>query len=170
MKLLPLSTLLAAGLMLAGCASDESSFTVVPPPSGETPVASAKPAAASSAPEELPSAPPESQPESKPTPPPAPAQTKPKSSRPAPAQTRPQPVVTPDTSTGGKVVTYNSVGRFAVLTFPSGAMPKIDQTTFVYRNGVKVGEMKITGPQRDNNIVADVTRGDAQPGDDVRDK
>jgi hypothetical protein len=82
----------------------------------------------------------------------------------------PQPIVTPDTSLSAKVVRYNSVGRFVVLSFPVGQMPQNGQTFFIYREGLKAGEVKITGPQRDNDIVADVTQGDAQAGDDVREQ
>jgi hypothetical protein len=35
---------------------------------------------------------------------------------------------------------------------------------------LKAGEVKISGPQRDNNIVADLVNGDAQVGDEVRDQ
>ncbi|HXC36026.1 MAG TPA: hypothetical protein VNV43_09145 [Candidatus Acidoferrales bacterium] len=81
--------------------------------------------------------------------------------------TNPEPIVTPDTSLSAKVVKYNSVGRFVVLSFPLGQMPQMNQTLFVYRAGIKVGEVRITGPQRDNDIVADLTTGDAEAGDDV---
>ncbi len=79
-------------------------------------------------------------------------------------------IVTPDTSIAGKVVAYNSAGRFAVLSFPAGPMPRQDQGIFLYRGGLKVGEIKITGPQRDNNTVGDLVTGDAQIGDEVRDQ
>jgi hypothetical protein len=81
-----------------------------------------------------------------------------------------EPIVTPDNSLSGKVASYNSVGRFAVLSFPLGKLPKLEQTLFLYRGGLKVGEVKITGPQNDNNIVADLVSGDTQVGDDVRDQ
>jgi hypothetical protein len=84
--------------------------------------------------------------------------------------TQSEPIVTPDTSLQAKVVRYNSVGRFVVLGFPPGQMPQIGQTLSVYRAGLKVGEVKITGPQRDNDIVADLTTGDAESGDDVREQ
>ena len=84
--------------------------------------------------------------------------------------TNPEPIVTPDTSLSAKVVRYNSVGRFVVLSFPVGQMPQMGQVLFIYRAGMKVGEAKITGPQRDNDIVADLTTGDAGAGDDVRDQ
>jgi hypothetical protein len=34
---------------------------------------------------------------------------------------------------------------------------------------MKVGELKVTGPARDQNTVADITAGEAQPGDEARD-
>jgi hypothetical protein len=81
-----------------------------------------------------------------------------------------QTIVTPDNSLAGKVVSYNSVGRFVVLGFPVGQMANMDQTLFLYRAGLKVAEVKITGPQRDNNIVADLVSGDAKVGDEARDQ
>jgi hypothetical protein len=68
------------------------------------------------------------------------------------------------------VTSYNATGRFVVLGFPVGQMPKMDQTFFLYRAGLKVGEVKITGPQRDNNVIADLITGEAQVGDEVRDQ
>jgi len=79
-------------------------------------------------------------------------------------------IVTPDHSLTAKVISYNPAGRFAVLGFPVGRMPRMDQGLFLYRNGLKVGEVKITGPQRDSNIVADLVAGEAQVGDEVRDQ
>ena len=79
-------------------------------------------------------------------------------------------IITPDTSLAARVVSYNATGRFVVLSFPVGRMPAMGQSLFLYRNGLKTGEVKISGPQRDNNIVADVVTGDAQAGDEVRDQ
>jgi hypothetical protein len=87
-----------------------------------------------------------------------------------PAATAPAPIITPDYSLSAKVVSVNTVGRFVVLSFPAGGMPKIDQTLFLYRGGLKVAELRVTGPQQENNIVADLTTGDAQVGDTVSDK
>ena len=88
----------------------------------------------------------------------------------APAAVAPQPIVTPDNSLTARVVSYNASGRFVVLGFPVGQMPKLEQGLFLYRDGMKVGEVKITGPQRENNIVADLVTGEAQVGDEVRDQ
>jgi hypothetical protein len=87
---------------------------------------------------------------------------------PTPVTSAPQPIVTPDNSLTAKVVRYNTVGRFVVLSFPVGQMPQSGQTFFIYRAGMKMGQVKITGPQRDNDTVADLVEGDAQEGDEVR--
>jgi hypothetical protein len=87
-----------------------------------------------------------------------------------PAPTNSPAIVTPDFSVEAKVVSFNSVGRFVVLNFPPGKLPKLQQTFFLYRNDLKVAEVRITGPQEENNIVADLISGDAQSGDDVRDE
>ena len=79
-------------------------------------------------------------------------------------------IVTPDTSLAARWFPCNAAGRFVVLSFPVGQMPKVDQILFLYRDGLKVGEVRITGPQTDNNIVADLVTGDAQAGDEVRDQ
>jgi len=90
--------------------------------------------------------------------------------RATPAAVMPQTIVTPDNSLSARVISYNAAGRFVVLSFPPGQMPKLEQTLFLYRDGMKVGEVKITGPQRENNIVADLVAGEAQVGSEVRDQ
>jgi hypothetical protein len=89
----------------------------------------------------------------------------------APAAAAPQPIVTPDNSLTARVASYNAAGRFVVLSFPVGQMPKSDQSFFLYRDGMKVGEVKIdSSKQYDNFIVADLVTGEAQVGDEVRDR
>ena len=91
--------------------------------------------------------------------------------RSAPASAAATPaIVTPDNSLTARVYSYNSTGRFAILSFPFGKMPAMGQSLFLYRSGLKVAEVKIVGPQRDNNIVADLITGEAQAGDEVRDQ
>jgi hypothetical protein len=77
-------------------------------------------------------------------------------------------IVTPDMALAAKVVSVNEVGRFVVLSFPHDQMPKLEQTMFLYRAGLKVAEVKITGPQQEDNIVADLISGSPQIGDTVR--
>ena len=91
-------------------------------------------------------------------------------SAPQPAAAPPQTIVSPDSSLAAKVISVNTVGRFVVLSFATGQLPKPDQTFFIYRAGLKVAQVKITGPAQDNDIVADLISGDAQVGDAVRDE
>jgi hypothetical protein len=86
------------------------------------------------------------------------------------AAAKPPPIVTPDATLTGRIVSVNSVLRFAVLNFPVGRMAQTGQVLHVYRNGLKVGEVKVSGPQRDDNIVADISTGEAQKGDEVKDR
>src|SRR5262245_44519232 len=79
-------------------------------------------------------------------------------------------IVTPDKGLVGKVVKVNAAARFVVLNFPIGHLPQLEQQLNVYRLGLKVGEVRVTGPQRDDNIVGDVTSGDVVVGDEVRDR
>lgn len=81
-----------------------------------------------------------------------------------------KPVVRSSNALAGKVVSFNSVGGFVVVNFPITRMPAMDQKLSVYRGGFKVGEIKITGPQREDNIVGDLTAGEAKAGDEVRDR
>ena len=64
----------------------------------------------------------------------------------------------------------NEAGHFVVLNFPVGRLPPLEQVFNLYRGGLKVGEVKVTGPKEDENIVADIIAGDAAEGDQVRPK
>jgi hypothetical protein len=78
--------------------------------------------------------------------------------------------VAPPTAITGRVASVNTNARFAVLNFPVGWMPAVDRRLSVYRRGQKVGEVRVTGPQRDLNTVADLVAGEAQAGDEVREQ
>jgi len=79
-------------------------------------------------------------------------------------------IVTPEVALVGKVASVNATARFVVLTFPVGHLPATDAQMSLYRRGLKVGEVKITSMHLDDNVVADLTDGDAEAGDEVRDK
>jgi len=79
-------------------------------------------------------------------------------------------VVAPEEGLMGTVAKANADLRFVVLSFPVGRMPAMGQVLNVYRNGTKVGEVRITGPQQDENVVADMVAGDSRNGDEVREK
>ncbi len=77
-------------------------------------------------------------------------------------------IITPDRTLLGKVIRVNVPGRFVVVNFPIGRLPALEQRFDLYRRGLKVAEVKITGPQMDDNVVADLLTGEAQPGDEAR--
>lgn len=90
---------------------------------------------------------------------------------PAPANaSQPKLIVSPEQALIGTVSKVNAVGRYVVLTFPLGRMPALQQQFSVYRQGMKVGEVRVTGPQLDDNIVADILSGEASSGDEARDR
>lgn len=95
---------------------------------------------------------------------PAPA----KGNRPIITATNDTLTISPGTSILGKITSFNAAGRFAVITFTVGKMPSLGQVLNVHRGGIKVGEVKITGPQRDTNTVGDIVAGEVRAGDEVR--
>jgi hypothetical protein len=85
-----------------------------------------------------------------------------------PGSNLPRLIVTPEGMPIGRVVFFNERGRFVVLNFPVGQMPTLGTQLNVYRGGLKVGEIKASGPQSNDNIVADIVNGEARVGDEVR--
>ncbi len=82
----------------------------------------------------------------------------------------PKIVVTPDKGLVGKIVRVNAADRFVVVNLPPGRVPAVGQSLMVYRRGTKTGELRVTGPQMDDNVVADIVSGEAQAGDEARDQ
>ena len=79
-----------------------------------------------------------------------------------------KPEVTLDEAVVGTVVSVNPALRFLVMDFPVRKLPVLEQRLNVYRNGQKVGEVKVTGPGRDTTIAGDIMVGEARVGDEVR--
>jgi hypothetical protein len=71
---------------------------------------------------------------------------------------------------GGTVSLVNERAGLCVVTFPIGRLPALQSVMKVYRRGVTVGEIQITGPQRDDNIAADILSGELRNGDEARDR
>ncbi|HUD49274.1 MAG TPA: hypothetical protein VMR33_20770 [Candidatus Baltobacteraceae bacterium] len=86
----------------------------------------------------------------------------------APAAKLPTPFITPDLRPVGRVALVDSEARFVVITFPAGTVPQVGQPLNVNHQGLKIGEVKVTGPQRDNDTVADLIAGQAYVGDEVK--
>jgi hypothetical protein len=80
----------------------------------------------------------------------------------------PPVIVTPGSSNSGRISSVNAGARFVVISFASGQLPALERQLGVFRNGLKVAEIKITGPHRDGNTVGDILAGECQAGDEVR--
>lgn len=87
---------------------------------------------------------------------------------PKPPAKRPAPSVTPDLRPVGRVALVNNEARFVVINYPPGNFPQVGQQLNVNHNGLKIGEVKVTGPQRDTDTVADLVTGQAYVGDEVK--
>ena len=92
--------------------------------------------------------------------------------RPAPAHAastnKPAIIVTPGTVVAGKIAFVNTPSGFVILTFPLGTMPPAERRLNVYRQGLKVAELKVGKEQIDVNTVADILIGECRAGDEVR--
>lgn len=77
-------------------------------------------------------------------------------------------IVTPVSANRGRIILVNATARYVVLSCPFGYIPALDHRMNVYRGGLKVGEIKITGPQRDTSTVGDIIAGECQVGDEAR--
>lgn len=78
--------------------------------------------------------------------------------------------VTPRPVILGKVTMVNAELRFVVIDFLLGGVPSRDRRLGVYRAGERVAEVKISGPQSESLIAADVTEGTVQVGDEVKEE
>jgi hypothetical protein len=79
-----------------------------------------------------------------------------------------RPVVTPQWNRDGTVVRVNLTAHFVVVNFPASPPPGPDQVLYVYRDGLRVGEVKVNGPRSGDCVVADIVSGDCRAGDTAR--
>ena len=86
----------------------------------------------------------------------------------APRETTEAQQPTPINESSGRVASVNPGLRFVVVDFAFNPVPQVDQRMSVYRQGQKVGEIKISSQARNNIIAADITAGEAAIGDEVR--
>src|SRR5579871_1441389 len=78
--------------------------------------------------------------------------------------------ITPAQGAIGRVASVNSSLNFVVVTYPIGQLPSVGAQIFVYRNGIRAAELKVSLPQQEDNTVADIVSGNVLVGDEVRDK
>ncbi len=106
----------------------------------------------------------------KPSPPPTVSSGAASSSKAAPA-TAPDAgptIVTPSGARVGRVSLVNGSARYVIVTYAVGELPPRDARLYVFRDGLKVAELKVTDYSRDINAAADIEAGDCKVGDEVR--
>src|SRR5258706_4971816 len=77
-------------------------------------------------------------------------------------------IVSPEDVLAGKVIQVNTNARFVVLNFPIGLLPAVDQRLAVYRRRLKVADVEVNRPHRDDDIVAGIIEGTILLGDAAR--
>jgi hypothetical protein len=77
-------------------------------------------------------------------------------------------IVTPARPKSGRITLVNPSARYVIVTFSLGQLPARESRLYVYRDGLKVAELKVTDFSRDINAVADIVAGECQVGDEVR--
>ncbi|MBM3839542.1 MAG: hypothetical protein FJ398_16555 [Verrucomicrobia bacterium] len=76
--------------------------------------------------------------------------------------------MTPILETKGTVKAVNPTSGFVVIDFYLSKLPQVGQRMNLYRRGLKVGEIKISGPEMSRYIAADIVAGEGQVGDEAR--
>jgi hypothetical protein len=79
-----------------------------------------------------------------------------------------KPRATPLQESSGTIASVNPTLRFVVIDFYLKPLPQVDQRMSVYREGQKIGEVKISSQSRNSIIAADLVAGEARTGDEVR--
>ena len=89
-------------------------------------------------------------------------------SQPAPKGKPDKVVITPVDRITGRIAVVNRALRYVVVDFSRGRLPVADQLLSVYRQGKKVGELKVSRQSQDRNAAADILAGEVRVGDEVR--
>lgn len=77
-------------------------------------------------------------------------------------------MVTPVNPIQGRVTVVNARLRFVIVDFAFSQPPALQARLGLYRDGQRIGEVRISGPVNGTSIVADVLSGVAEVGDLVR--
>lgn len=78
------------------------------------------------------------------------------------------PSVTLVLPTSGRIHAVNDGGQFVVIDYTLGGLPPQQSLLSVYRNGEKVGELRLSGPAQYGFATADIVNGFIQVDDEVR--
>jgi hypothetical protein len=71
-------------------------------------------------------------------------------------------------SAGARIASLNPEYGFVVIDFKSRTLPAVGTRVTIYRNGKRVGVVRITEPVRAQLATADIVEGDMHVGDEAR--
>jgi hypothetical protein len=80
------------------------------------------------------------------------------------------PVLRPSSVLVGRIDSINIRAAYVIASFPFGSLPMVGSRLDVYRQGLKVAELKVTLPQENNLTAADIVAGECRIGDEARSK
>lgn len=80
------------------------------------------------------------------------------------------PQLAPANPLAGRIALVNPTLRYVVVDFSLGRRPIAGQPLNVYRQGQKIGEIRISSQAQENNFAADLVAGEARTGDEVREE
>jgi len=79
-------------------------------------------------------------------------------------------VLRPSSVLVGRIDSINLKAGYVIISFPFGSLPAVASRLDVYRQGLKVAELKVTPPQENNLTAADIVAGECRIGDEARSK
>jgi hypothetical protein len=78
------------------------------------------------------------------------------------------PVISPVNALSGRVMLVNGPLKYIVAEGTLGRLPAADQVLNVYRDGQRVGEVRVSQQARGANFTADIVQGELRVGDTLR--
>lgn len=80
----------------------------------------------------------------------------------------PKDTVRPVYPVGGRIALVNEKARFVIIDFTNSRPPELEQKLAIYRAGLKVADVKVSGPFRNTTVAADIMAGEVRYGDEVK--
>lgn len=78
------------------------------------------------------------------------------------------PEISPVNALSGRVMLVNGPLKYIVAEGPLGRLPAAEQVLYAYRDGQRVGEVRVSQQARGANFTADILQGELRVGDTLR--
>ncbi|PAW87733.1 MAG: hypothetical protein B9S33_05750 [Pedosphaera sp. Tous-C6FEB] len=80
----------------------------------------------------------------------------------------PGPEISPVNALSGRVILVNGPLKYLVAEGTLGRLPTAEQVLNAYRDGQRVGEVRVSQQARGANFTADILQGEVRVGDTLR--